>query len=70
MYIKVLGKDNVKKGIIAISHYLMENVDEICSNLDDVNSITIHAELAPNEVCNFDITKNHIANFKEEENNE
>ncbi len=66
MYIKVLGKDNVRKGVIAISQNLLENIDEICSNLDNVDSITIHAELKPNEICNFDITKNHIANFKEE----
>ena len=70
MIIKILGKDNVRKGIIAISQNLLENIDEICSNLDNVKSITIHAELMPNEICNFDITKNYIANFKEEENNE
>ena len=67
MLIKVLGKENVKKSIIAIGQELIDRADDICRDINDVRSITIHAELIPNEYCNFDITKNYNANYKEED---
>lgn len=45
--ITICGKENVKKGIKAIGNSLCERADEICEDLEDVRSITIHSELLP-----------------------
>lgn len=67
MVINVQGKENTIKSIKAIGQNLIERAEEICNDLDKVRSITIYANLTPNEICNFDVTKNYIANFEEKE---
>jgi predicted nucleotide-binding protein len=61
----VLGKENINKGIKAIGQELISRADEISNNIENVNAITINAVLTPAEIVNFDITKNYIAQFKE-----
>lgn len=53
-----------KECIIAIGQQLIERADEITLNLNNVASITIHAEITAGEIANFDVTKNYIAKFK------
>ena len=67
MVINVQGKENTIKSIKAIGQNLIERAEEICNDLDNVKSITIYANLTPNEICNFDVTKNYAANFEEKE---
>ena len=66
MEVIVKGEEGAKKGIIAIGQSLIERAEEISRDLDRVTSITIYAQLNPSEIVNFDITKNYIAEFKEE----
>lgn len=66
MEIIVTNNEATKKGIIAIGQSLIERAEEISRDLDRVTSITIFAQLNPSEIVNFDITKNYIAEFKEE----
>lgn len=66
MKIIVTNNETTKKGIIAIGQSLIERAEEISRDLDKVTSITIYARLDPSEIVNFDITKNYIAEFKEE----
>ena len=67
MVINVQGKENTIKSIKAIGQNLIERAEEICIDLDNVKSITIYANLTSSEICNFDVTKNYIANFEEKE---
>lgn len=66
MEIIVTNNEATKKGIIAIGQSLIERAEEITRDLDRVQSITIFAQLNPGEIINFDITKNYIAELKEE----
>lgn len=66
MKIIVNNEETTKKSIIAIGQSLIERAEEISRDLDRVTSITIYAQLNPSEIVNFDITKNYIAEFKEE----
>lgn len=66
MKIIVNNGKTAKKSIIAIGQSLIERAEEISRDLDRVTSITIYAQLNPSEIVNFDITKNYIAEFKEE----
>lgn len=66
MKIIVNNEETAKKSIIAIGQSLIERAEEISRDLDRVTSITIYAQLNPSEIVNFDITKNYIAEFKEE----
>ena len=59
-------QENVKKGIIAIGQNIIEKADEITKDLTNVTNITIHAEINPGEIVNFDIVKKYSAEFKEE----
>ena len=70
MNIIIKNEETVKNGIIAIGQSLIERAEEITRDLDRVASITIFAQLNPSEITNFDITKNYIAEFKEENNEE
>lgn len=67
MTISVNGKENAIKSIKAIGQNLIEKAEEVCADLDNVRTITIYATLTPSEICNFDITKNYVANFEEKE---
>ena len=66
MNIIIKNEETAKNGIIAIGQSLIEKAEEITRDLDRVQSITIFAQLNPIEVVNFDITKNYIAELKEE----
>lgn len=66
MNIIIKNEETAKNGIIAIGQSLIERAEEITRDLDRVTSITIFAQLNPSEVVNFDITKNYVVEFKEE----
>lgn len=61
-----VGKENVKKSIIAIGQELIERADDITNDLKYVANIEINAKLTPDEVTNFNIKKNYIAIYEEE----
>lgn len=63
----LVGKENVKKSIIAIGQELIERADDITNDLKFVANIEINAKLTVDEVTNFDIKKNYIARFEEKE---
>ena len=56
-----IGKENVKKSIIAIGQELIKRADDITNDLKFVANIEINAKLTPDEVTNFNIKKNYIA---------
>ena len=64
MVINISGKQSAKDGIIAIGQELIKRAEDITNDLERVNSITIFAQLNPNEIVNFDITKNGCLCFK------
>ena len=66
MNIITKNEETAKNGIIAIGQSLIEKAEEVARDLDRVASITIFAQLNPDEIINFDITKNYIAELKEE----
>ena len=68
-YVNIRGNESAKNGIIAIGQELIRRAEDITKDIDNVSSITIYAQMNPNEVVNFDITKNYIARLvdKEEE---
>ena len=66
MNIITKNEETAKNGIIAIGQSLIERAEEITRDLDRVSSITIFAQIKPGEIINFDITKNYIAELKEE----
>lgn len=60
-------RENVKKSIIAIGQELIKRADDITNDLKYVANIEINAKLTPDEVTNFNIKKNYIAIYEEEE---
>ena len=70
MNIIIKNEETAKNGIIAIGQSLIEKAEEITRDLDRVTSITIFAQLNHGEIINFDITKNYIAELKEENKEE
>ena len=70
MKIIINNEETAKNGIIAIGQSLIEKAEEITKDLDRVTSITIFAQLNPSEITNFDITKNYVAELKEENKEE
>ena len=66
MEIIIKNEETAKNGIIAIGQSLIERAEEITKDLNRVSSITIFAQLNPSEIINFDITKNYVAELKEE----
>lgn len=63
---KIPTDKNCKEAIIAIANELINRADDISNDLSRVSSITIHAELNPCEVVNFDVIKNYTVFMKEE----
>ena len=61
----IINKESCKNAIIAIGQDLIKRAEEISSDLQYVRSITIHAELNPTEVVNYDITKNRDVFWEE-----
>lgn len=62
-----IGKENVKNSIIAIGQELIKRAGDITNDLEFVSNIEINAKLTPDEITNFDIKKNYIAKYSEEE---
>ena len=62
-----VGKENVKKSIIAIGQELTERADDITNDLKLVANIEIYAKLTPDEITNFDIKKNYTATYEDKE---
>lgn len=62
-----IGKENVKNSIIAIGQELIKRAYDITNDLEFVSNIEINAKLTPDEITNFDIKKNYIAKYSEEE---
>lgn len=62
-----VGKENVKKSIIAIGQELIKRADDITNDLKFVTNIEINANLTPYEITNFDINKKYMAMYEEEE---
>ena len=58
------GKENVNKSIKAIGQELIRRADDIANDINKVSSITINVVLTPDEIVNFDVTKNYIAEFE------
>lgn len=65
--IAINNKESVKNGLIAIGQELIRRAEDISNDVDYVSSITIYAMLTPEEIVNFDITKNYAAFLNEEE---
>ena len=66
MIINTCGKQTAKDGIIAIGQELIKRAEDITNDLEEVKSITIYAQLNPDEIVNFDITKNYTATLDKE----
>ena len=62
-----IGKENVKKSIIAIGQELIKRAEDITNDLKLVANIEIYAKLAPGEITNFDIKKNYTAIYEDKE---
>ena len=62
-----IGKENVKKSIIAIGKKLIKRAEDIANDLKLVANIEIYAKLTPDEITNFDVTKNYITTFEDKE---
>lgn len=65
-FVTCCGKENVKKSIKAIGQELIKRADDISNDIEMVSNITINAVLTPEEITNFDITKNYTAMFESE----
>lgn len=65
--LKPIGKENAKKSIIAIGQELIKRADDITNDLKFVTNIEINANLTPYEITNFDIKKNYIATYEDNE---
>lgn len=65
--VRLVSKQAAKESILAIGQELIRRADDITNDLEKVTSITIHAELNPAEIVNFDVTKNYIALLEESE---
>lgn len=55
------SKEDSINAIKAIGQGLINRADDICNDLNRVRSITIYAHITPEEIVNFDITKNYDA---------
>lgn len=62
-----IGKEKVKKSIIAIGQELIKRADDITNDIKFVANIEISAKLTPDEVTNFNIKKNYIATYEDKE---
>ena len=62
MEILQVGFDSLEDCIKAIGQNLIDKAEQIANDdLSKIHTITIHTELTPAEILNFDITKNYIA---------
>ncbi len=68
---QVTSKEEAEKAIISVGQELIRRAKDICNDIDRVTSISIEAEIIPfpDEAINMNVTKNYVAEFKEEEKN-
>lgn len=53
-------KKDVENWIKFIGQNLIDRAKDISNDIDKVRTITIYANITPDEILNFDITKNYI----------
>ena len=61
---RAIGQENCKKSLQSIGQDLIDRAEEISRDLEQVTSITIHANLNPTEIVNYDVTKNYYVRFE------
>jgi len=59
------GKQEYEKAIKAIGQELIRRASDITNDIEYVFSIEIKAKITPDEVVNFDVTKNYAARFED-----
>ena len=64
---KVKGKENIEEGLKAFGEEIIKKRYEILENLDNAMSITIKMEIKPEEVMNYEISKNYCLTKEEEQ---
>ena len=60
----VINQESYKKSLQSIGQDLIDRAEDISRDLKFVTSITIHAELNPSEIVNYDVTKNYFVYFE------
>lgn len=70
MVIRVEDKSSACLAIKAIGEELIARAEDITKDLDRVVSIKIEAEINAEEIVNFNIIKNYIANIDKDNNKE
>ncbi len=61
--IEVRNKETCIQAIKSIGQDLIDKAEEISNDIEGVASITIHANITPLEIANFDVTKNYTTKF-------
>ena len=64
--VKLSINEITKQNLEALGKSIIKNAEEVSRDLKGVTSITIFAQLNPDEVINYDITKNYNVLFEEE----
>ena len=59
------NKQECEKAIKAIGQELIRRASDISNDIEYVFSIEIKAKITPDEVVNFDVTKNYAARFED-----
>lgn len=65
MYEETNGS-KMKEQIGQIGKDLISRAEDIARDIKGVRTITIHAEITPDEIINYDVTKNYGVFFEEE----
>lgn len=63
----IYSKKEAEKAVISIGQELIRRAKDITNDIERVTKIKIEAEILPDEVINVNVTKNYVADFKEEE---
>ncbi|MBR3697582.1 MAG: hypothetical protein IKM97_04920 [Clostridia bacterium] len=63
-FVRVYNNENAKQAVIAIGQELIRRADDICSDLDRVNSIDIASKITADEEVSLSVTKNYTAMFE------
>lgn len=60
------NNDKTEDCIKAIGESLIKKAKDISNDIDNVTSITIHANISYDEIVNFDVTKNYVAELEDD----
>lgn len=64
----IIKKENdVENWVKSIGQNLIDRAEDISRDIDKVRTITIYANITPEEILNFDITKNYTVKLIEDE---